>query len=163
MNKIVNLFKIVADSMYQMGLMSMLRPQTILSIIEKITLLVRQISTSVVQIITSIDLSGDVNLLKAKAEVFSAVLRGISAIVTPITNFGTALAENDSIFDSGAMERIVTALTNLMTAMFGGITNIVKLVGDLNLGSDPSMMKSKAEVFFQYEILFIKKEVYEAK
>ena len=147
LKEIVNLYKIVADSMVKMGMLSILRPRTIISIIEKITLMVRQISTSVVEIINSIDLSGDVNLLKAKAEVFSAVLRGIAAIVTPITNFGTALAENDSIFDSGAMQRIVTELTNLMTAMFGGIQRIVKQVGDLDLGSDPAMLKSKAEVF----------------
>jgi hypothetical protein len=86
-------------------------------------------------------------MLKAKAEVFSAVLSGIAAIITPITNFGTVLAENDSIFDSGAMARIVTELSILMTAMFGGIQRIVRQVGDLDLGSDPTMLKSKAEVF----------------
>lgn len=144
---IANVYSIIADSMVSMGLLAIIRPSTILSIVDKITTLVRQISVSVVDMIRSIDLSGDVNLLKAKAEVFSAALLGIAAIVTPITNFGKALAENDSIFDSGEMERIVVELGHMMTAMFSGIQNIVREIGALNLGTDPGLMKSKAEVF----------------
>jgi hypothetical protein len=144
---VANVYKTIADAMISMGLLSILRPATIISVIEKITDLVKEISRSTVAIIRSIDLTGDPAMLKAKAEVFSAVLLGIAAIITPITNFGTVLAENDSIFDSGAMQRIVTELSILMTAMFGGIQRIVRQVGDLDLGSDPTMLKSKAEVF----------------
>lgn len=144
---VANVYKTIADAMISMGLLSIIRPATIISVIEKITDLVKQISRSTVAIIRSIDLTGDPAMLKAKAEVFSAVLSGIAAIITPITNFGTVLAENDSIFDSGAMARIVTELSILMTAMFGGIQRIVRQVGDLDLGSDPTMLKSKAEVF----------------
>ena len=144
---IANVYSIIARSMVSMGLLAIIRPSTILSIVDKITTLVRQISMSVVDMIRSIDLSGDVNLLKAKAEVFSAALLGIAAIVTPITNFGKALAENDSIFDSGEMERIVMELSHLMTAMFAGIQQVVRQIGDLNLGTNPELMKSKAEVF----------------
>jgi len=144
---IINVYSVIANSMVSMGLLAIIRPSTILSIVDKITTLVRQISVSVVDMIRSIDLSGDVNLLKAKAEVFSAALLGIAAIVTPITNFGKALAENDSIFDSGEMERIVVELSHMMTAMFSGIQNIVREIGALNLGTDPGLMKSKAEVF----------------
>ncbi len=147
MKEVTNLYKVVADSMLKMALLSILRPRTIISIIEKITLLVRQISISVIDIIRSINLNGDINLLKAKAEVFSAALRGVGSIITPITNFGTALAENDSIFDSGAMKRIVTELSILMTAMFTGIEKIIRQIGNLNLGDDPNGLKAKAEVF----------------
>lgn len=143
---VANVYKTIADAMISMGLLSILRPATIISVIEKITDLVKQISRSTVAIIRSIDLTGDPAMLKAKAEVFSAAMQGIAAIITPITQFATS-AGRMTVLRPVAIIRVIQTISTMVSGMFGGIKDIIEKIAGINLTGDAAQLKGKAEAF----------------
>ena len=116
--------------------------------------IVRIIGSSIKDIITSLkDVGGDVNVLRAKAEVFSAIATGLGALIEPVTAvIGSVSGVFSGLLNPGAANTVrlaAASMTRVITVISGVLPPLINQVKSIaeNMTVSPEKFKTAAEVF----------------
>lgn len=107
-------------------------------VVQALTGLVHQVGDRAVKVLEAVNVAGDINTMKAKAELVGAVLGGMAGIITPLANFSKSYNENSMNLKPDTIEKFGTVVSNILdklkvavesilrelTTLIGRITNI---------------------------------------
>lgn len=127
MRVIVDLYRVVAHMLDSIvALSSNIKDgNKVEKIIGELTGLIHKIAESATKIITEINLAGDIQQMKSKADLISSVLQGLGSIVGPLANFARAYAENQAALNPEVFTKFGEASTKIVESLSKAVKDIL--------------------------------------
>jgi len=145
MQVIVDLYKVVAsmfESIVQLASITNDKDK-VAKIIGELTGLVHKVAESATKIISEVRFAGDLEQMKAQADVIRSVLQGLGAIIGPLATFAKVYAENQSSLNPEVFTKFGEASTKIVESLSKAVKDILNEVKSL-LGSVSNIELLKA-------------------